>query len=71
MWHLSTEINGILKDDSVTSLDLALAMHPTPAICGTPTDAARDAIQAIEPFDRGFYSGPSVGRMLTETASGL
>lgn len=57
MWHLSTEINGILKDDSVTSLDLALAMHPTPAICGTPTDAARDAIQAIEPFDRGFYSG--------------
>ncbi|WP_098747943.1 isochorismate synthase DhbC [Paenibacillus sp. EZ-K15] len=57
MWHLSTEINGVLKDDSVTSLDLALAMHPTPAICGTPTDAARDVIRAIEPFDRGFYSG--------------
>ncbi|MCM3259266.1 isochorismate synthase DhbC [Paenibacillus lautus] len=57
MWHLSTEINGVLKDESVTSLELALAMHPTPAICGTPTDAARDAIQEIEPFDRGFYSG--------------
>ncbi|OMF80935.1 isochorismate synthase DhbC [Paenibacillus glucanolyticus] len=57
MWHLSTEINGVLKDDAVTSLDLALAMHPTPAICGTPSDAARNVIQEIEPFDRGFYSG--------------
>ncbi|WP_411551953.1 isochorismate synthase DhbC [Paenibacillus lautus] len=57
MWHLSTEINGVLMDEAVTSLELALAMHPTPAICGTPTDAARDAIQEIEPFDRGFYSG--------------
>ncbi|TVX93665.1 isochorismate synthase DhbC [Paenibacillus agilis] len=57
MWHLSTEINGVLKDESITSLDLALAMHPTPAICGTPTDLARDVIQEIEPFDRGFYTG--------------
>ncbi|MBD8499324.1 isochorismate synthase DhbC [Paenibacillus arenosi] len=57
MWHLSTELTGVLKDESITSLDLALAMHPTPAICGTPTDLARDVIQEIEPFDRGFYTG--------------
>lgn len=62
MWHLSTEINGVLKDESISSLDLALAMHPTPAICGTPTAAARDVIQEIEPFDRGFYTG-AVGWM--------
>ncbi|MCR8842176.1 isochorismate synthase DhbC [Paenibacillus sp. SC116] len=57
MWHLSTEINGVLKDESITSLDLALAMHPTPAICGTPTDLARDVIQEIEQYDREFYTG--------------
>lgn len=62
MWHLSTEINGVLKDESISSLELALAMHPTPAICGTPTDAARDVIQEIESYDRGFYSG-AVGWM--------
>ncbi|MFT3662967.1 MAG: chorismate-binding protein [Gordonia sp. (in: high G+C Gram-positive bacteria)] len=31
-------------------------MHPTPAICGTPTGRARDYILATEE-DRGFYAG--------------
>ncbi|WP_019419405.1 isochorismate synthase DhbC [Paenibacillus sp. OSY-SE] len=57
MWHLSTEINGELADASVSSLELAMALHPTPAICGTPTDLARDVIHEIEPFDREFYTG--------------
>ncbi|MCC2251879.1 isochorismate synthase DhbC [Virgibacillus sp. AGTR] len=57
MWHLSTEINGILKDPHVTSIELAMALHPTPAICGFPTEAARNTIQEIEPFDRGFFTG--------------
>ncbi|UKS24696.1 isochorismate synthase DhbC [Paenibacillus sp. HWE-109] len=57
MWHLSTELRGELTDPSVTSLALAVALHPTPAVCGSPTALAREAIREIEPFDRGFYTG--------------
>ncbi|UQE76369.1 isochorismate synthase [Gordonia sp. PP30] len=56
MWHLGTPITGELADPTLTALDLALAVHPTPAICGTPTRAARDHILATE-SSRGFYSG--------------
>jgi isochorismate synthase len=57
MWHLSSRVTGRLADRSVTALALAEALHPTPAVCGVPLDAARTAIQAIEPVDRGYYSG--------------
>ena len=57
MWHLSTEITGELVDDNVTALTLAGALHPTPAVCGTPTATARHTIAELEPFDRGFYTG--------------
>ncbi|MCR8642846.1 isochorismate synthase DhbC [Paenibacillus sp. N1-5-1-14] len=57
MWHLSTVIQGELDDPTVSSLELALALHPTPAVCGTPTDLARETIQESEPFNRGFYAG--------------
>ncbi|KFM84647.1 isochorismate synthase DhbC [Bacillus paralicheniformis] len=57
MWHLSTELKGELTDLSVSSLELAAALHPTPAVCGTPTNAAKEAIKQIEPFDRGFFTG--------------
>lgn len=57
MWHLSTEVKGELLDASVSALELALALHPTPAVCGTPTEEAREAIDEIEPFDREFFTG--------------
>ncbi|MGW0593520.1 isochorismate synthase DhbC [Streptosporangium sp. NPDC002607] len=57
MWHLSTRITGVLDDPAVTSLELATMLHPTPAVCGTPASAARQAIEEIEPFDRGLYAG--------------
>ncbi|MES2933369.1 MAG: chorismate-binding protein, partial [Pseudomonadota bacterium] len=44
MWHLGTEVRGELADPSVTSLQLALALHPTPAVCGHPTTAAKEFI---------------------------
>lgn len=56
LWHLGTPVSGRLRDPSVTALDLALAVHPTPAICGTPTVAARELIRDLE-GDRGFYAG--------------
>ncbi|KJS60526.1 isochorismate synthase [Streptomyces rubellomurinus] len=57
MWHLATTISGELADPAVTALDLATALHPTPAVCGTPTDLARRVIGEVEPFDRGLYTG--------------
>ncbi|HVK23302.1 MAG TPA: isochorismate synthase [Actinokineospora sp.] len=57
VWHLSTQITGELIDPDVSALRLAAALHPTPAVCGTPPAAARAAIAHHEPFDRGFYSG--------------
>ncbi|MFE6133251.1 chorismate-binding protein, partial [Streptomyces sp. NPDC056437] len=33
------------------------SLHPTPAVCGDPTDLAREVIGELEPFDRGLYSG--------------
>lgn len=57
LWHLGTRIEGTLRDPAPTSLQLAEALHPTPAVCGEPTDAARAAIEELEEFPRGFYSG--------------
>lgn len=57
MWHLSTEITGELADPRVSALELAAALHPTPAVCGTPTDLALAAIHEIEPFERDFFTG--------------
>lgn len=57
MWHLSTEITGELADEATTSLMLAAALHPTPAVCGFPSLRAKDLIRQIEPFERGFYTG--------------
>jgi isochorismate synthase len=37
-------------------MDLALALHPTPAVGGVPTAAAIDLIADLE-GDRGFYAG--------------
>lgn len=56
MWHLATPIEGTLRRD-LSSLELAVALHPTPAVCGTPREAARDLIAELEPFERGFYAG--------------
>lgn len=57
MWHLSTEIRGEIVNSSTSSFQLASALHPTPAVCGTPTEAARESIYEIEPFDRAFFTG--------------
>lgn len=56
MWHLGTPIAGTLKEPALTALELAMLVHPTPAICGTPTEAAQALIETAE-SDRGFYAG--------------
>jgi isochorismate synthase len=57
MWHLSTVIEGELKSADTSSLELALAMHPTPAVCGFPKAEAQQAIKDIEPHQRGLFTG--------------
>jgi isochorismate synthase len=56
VWHLCTPISGRLRDKSTTAIDLALALHPTPAVGGVPTRAATELIAELE-GDRGFYAG--------------
>ena len=56
MWHLGTQLTGTLRNPGLTALELALLVHPTPAICGTPTEAAEALIHTAE-SDRGFYAG--------------
>lgn len=57
LWHLSTQITGRLRDPGTTSLQLALALQPTPAVGGTPTEQAMSVIRQIEPFERQLYAG--------------
>lgn len=56
VWHLCTPISGRLREKSTTAIDLALALHPTPAVGGVPTKAATELIAELE-GDRGFYAG--------------
>lgn len=56
VWHLCTPISGRLRDTSTSAIDLALALHPTPAVGGVPTEAAVQLIAELE-GDRGFYAG--------------
>ncbi|WP_088317688.1 isochorismate synthase MenF [Kineosporia sp. R_H_3] len=55
--HLATDVTGVLRDDT-TSLGLAAALHPSAAVCGTPTEVAASVISEIEGMDRDRYAGP-------------
>ncbi len=55
--HLATDVTGVLAD-TATSLQLAAALHPSAAVCGTPTTAAAALIDEIEGMDRDRYAGP-------------
>ena len=56
LWHLSTQISGELAAPA-SALSLACRLHPTPALCGFPTAAAKQLIAELEPFDRGVFGG--------------
>jgi len=57
VWHLATDIEATLPD-TVTSLDVVAAIHPSAAVAGSPTHNALNIISRLEPFDRGRYTGP-------------
>lgn len=55
--HLHTPISATLPA-GVHLLDLVERLHPTPAVGGTPREAAMAAIPRLESFARGLYAGP-------------
>ncbi|WP_433323332.1 isochorismate synthase [Spirillospora sp. CA-294931] len=55
--HLASPVRGRLHSQR-SVLDVVAALHPTPAVCGTPTDTAMDLIRELEGMDRGRYAGP-------------
>jgi menaquinone-specific isochorismate synthase len=55
--HLATDITGRLADGA-PALALAASLHPTAAVCGTPTERAGALIRELEGMDRGRYAGP-------------
>jgi menaquinone-specific isochorismate synthase len=55
--HLATKLRGRLAS-ALSALELAGALHPTAAICGTPTATALDLIHSLEGMERARYSGP-------------
>ncbi|HRA04216.1 MAG TPA: isochorismate synthase [Arachnia sp.] len=55
--HLSTDITGVVNQ-AASALTIAAALHPSAAVCGTPTHLAMDIISELESLDRGRYAGP-------------
>ena len=55
--HLATDVTGRLADEAPV-LALAASLHPTAAVCGTPTERAFALIRELEGMDRGRYAGP-------------
>lgn len=55
--HLHSIISGDLKDE-VDDQDLLNALHPTPAVGGSPKNQAADFLSKYEPFTRGLYAAP-------------
>lgn len=55
--HLATDVHAMLVDDT-SVVAIAGALHPTAAVCGTPTERAMQYILSHEGLDRGRYAGP-------------
>lgn len=56
--HLATLVEGRLSSPPASAIELMTALHPTPAVCGSPRDAALALIERYEHLDRGPYAGP-------------
>ena len=54
--HLRTDFYFTLKEH-VSLSEVIDALHPTPAVCGMPKEAARNIISTLEKRQRRYYSG--------------
>ena len=55
--HLASTIRARLRDPAPTALELAAALHPTPAVGGFPIEPALGLIDQLESMERGWYAG--------------
>jgi menaquinone-specific isochorismate synthase len=60
--HLASDVHGTQRRSGsrgrAALLELIDAVHPTAAVCGTPTGDAAAVIAELEGMDRGRYAGP-------------
>ena len=58
--HLATDVTGVINESpaNVDIFTLSSALHPSAAVCGTPTEKAEDLIKEYESMNRGRYAGP-------------
>ncbi len=58
--HLATDVTGALIESKrdIDSFSILEKLHPSAAVCGTPTNAAAQVIAKIEGMSRGRYAGP-------------
>jgi menaquinone-specific isochorismate synthase len=58
--HLATDVTGALIESkkSVDAFTILEKLHPSAAVCGTPTNIAAQVIKRIEGMSRGRYAGP-------------
>jgi menaquinone-specific isochorismate synthase len=58
--HLATDVTGALIESkkSVDAFTILEKLHPSAAVCGTPTEIAAKLIKDIEGMSRGRYAGP-------------
>ncbi|KAI3846535.1 hypothetical protein MKX03_008217 [Papaver bracteatum] len=70
--HLYAKLSGRLRNED-DEFRVLSSLHPTPAVCGFPTEVARQFIAETEMFDRGMYAGPVgwFGGKETEFAVGI
>ncbi len=55
--HLATTVSGRLGSPAAGALELAAALHPTPAVGGHPLAPALSMIAELEGMERGWYAG--------------
>lgn len=55
LWHLRTPIAVPVSENQLGQV--LEALHPTPAVCGIPLEAARRFIRENEGFNRAYYTG--------------
>jgi salicylate biosynthesis isochorismate synthase/menaquinone-specific isochorismate synthase len=55
--HLATSVTAELTHPPAGALELASALHPTPAVGGWPREAADALIDELEGMERGWYAG--------------
>jgi menaquinone-specific isochorismate synthase len=58
--HLATDVTGALIESkkNVDAFTILEKLHPSAAVCGTPTNIAAQVIKRIEGMSRGRYAGP-------------